>query len=167
MAHLFSCAVGSEEHCKYHWHVWGVLTGCGPHWVSHSSWHVDFPGLHCSGSRLLCWGTVQCGLWVAYTSQIYAAEVQVLGYSPKAQTQLGLHSMPFPGLSSSGDQVLSKLTLPRCRVSYHLPGPSHLVSWVLSGSTVSGVPCVSSGELISGCDPPCRCQMTRIPGRLD
>ena len=31
---------------------------------------------------------------------------------------------------------------------------------------VSGVPCVSSGELISGCDPPGRCQPSRIPGRL-
>ena len=37
---------------------------------------------------------------------------------------------------------------------------------VLSGSTVSGVPCVSSGELISGCDPPGGCQPSRIPGRL-
>ena len=34
--------------------------------------------------------------------------------------------------------------------SYHLPGPSHSVSRVRSGSAISGVPCVSSGELISG-----------------
>ena len=44
--------------------------------------------------------------------------------------------------------------------SYHLPGPG------CSGSAISGVPCVSSGELISGCDPPGRCQPSRIPGRL-
>ena len=50
--------------------------------------------------------------------------------------------------------------------SYHLPGPSLSVSWVRSGSAVSGVPCVSSGELISGCDPPGRHQPSRIPGRL-
>ena len=50
--------------------------------------------------------------------------------------------------------------------SYHLPGPSSLVSWVCSGSTVSGMPCVSSGELISDRDPPGRCQLSRIPGRL-
>ena len=38
----------------------------------------------------------------------------------------------------------------------------------LGGSvrTVSGVLCVSSGELISGCDPPGRCQPSRIPGSL-
>ena len=28
------------------------------------------------------------------------------------------------------------------------------------------MPCVSPGELISGCDPPGRCQLSRIPGRL-
>ena len=50
--------------------------------------------------------------------------------------------------------------------SYPLPGPSPLVSWVRSKSAISGVPCVSSGELISGCDPPGRCQPSSIPRRL-
>ena len=50
--------------------------------------------------------------------------------------------------------------------SYHLPGPSHSVSWVHHKSPVSGVPCVSSGKLISDCDPPSGCQPSRIPGRL-
>ena len=101
---------------------------------------------------------------------------------------------PFQGLSysGSGSWVLHKGTdlvgpefcaLPRCNqlrqpgawrahspqvggASYHLPGPSRLVSWVCSGSVISGVLCVSSGELISGCSPPGRCQPSRIPGRL-
>ena len=42
----------------YHWCVGGVLTVSGPHWVCHHSWHVCFARLHCSGSRLLCRGTV-------------------------------------------------------------------------------------------------------------
>ena len=50
--------------------------------------------------------------------------------------------------------------------SYHLPGPRPLVSCVCLKSAISGVPCVSSGAVISGCDPPCRCQPSRIPGRL-
>ena len=50
------------------------------------------------------------------TSQVSAAQVQVLGYSTKAQIQLGLHFVPFPGLSSSGNQVLGKRTLPRWAV---------------------------------------------------
>ena len=44
------------------------------------------------------------------------------------------------------------------------PRPSHLVSWEHSGNTVPRVPCVSSGELISGCDPPVGCQPSRFPG---
>ena len=48
----------------------------------------------------------------------------------------------------------------------HLPSSSCLVSWVHHKSAISGMPCVSSGELISGCDPPGRCQLSRIPGRL-
>ena len=51
-------------------------------------------------------------------------------------------------------------------VSYHLLGPSRSASWVCSGNTVPAVPCVSSGELISGCEPPGRFQLSRIPGRL-
>ena len=88
-----------------------------------------------------------------------------LGCSTKAQTWLGLRFVPFPSPSSSGDQVLGERTLPSCSKSYHFPGPCHLVSWLHSGSAVSGVLCVSSGELISGCDPPGRCQPYRIPER--
>ena len=58
--------------------------------------------------------------------------------------------MPFPGPSSSGDQVLGENTLSRWGgASYHLPHPSRSVSWVCSGSAISGVLCVSSVELIS------------------
>ena len=91
----------------------------------------------------------------------------------------------FPGLShsGSGSQVLHKGTdlagpafcaLPRSgqlrrsgawqahtaqvgSASYRLPHPSCSVSWVHSRTAVSGVLCVSSGELISGCDFPGRC----------
>ena len=38
----------------------------------------------------------------------------------------------------------------------HLPGRHEC--------SLSGVPCISSGELISGCDPPGRCQLSTIPG---
>ena len=84
---------------------------------------------------------------------------------PQRHRLLGLCFLPFPGACSSGGQMLGKHTLPRCSASYHFPCPSHLVSWVRSRSTVSSVPCVSSGELISDCDPPSGCQPSRIPGR--
>ena len=53
---------------------------------------------------------------------------------------------------------------PQVRRILSSPRPSPLASWVHSG--VSGVPCVSSGELISGCDLSDGCQPSRIPGRL-
>ena len=46
--------------------------------------------------------------------------------------------------------------------SYHLPSPSPLASWVRCQSLTSGVPCVSSGKLISGCDLPGGCHPPRI-----
>ena len=48
----------------------------------------------------------------------------------------------------------------------HLPSPNRLVFQLHQESAVSGVLYVSSGELISGCDPSGRCQPSRIPGRL-
>ena len=48
--------------------------------------------------------------------------------------------VPFPGSSCSGDLVLGECTVP-------------------------GVQCVSSMGLISGCETPGRCKLSRIPGR--
>ena len=52
-----------------------------------------------------------------------------------------------------------------CGASHHLPSLSCSVSSVRKESPVSGVLCVSSGELISDCNCPGRCQPSRIPGR--
>ena len=115
--HLFrlTCSVvlwrGRNTANKYHWHVWGVFTVYGPHWVCPSSWHMCFTGLQCSGSRLLCRGTVQ--------SESGFRELPRLSCSAsgscilhKTQTQLGPCFVPFPGPSSSGDQVLGEHTVP-------------------------------------------------------
>ena len=45
---------GRNTENKYHWHVWGVFSVSGPHWVCPCSRCVCFPCLHCLGSRLLC-----------------------------------------------------------------------------------------------------------------
>ena len=114
---MFGCAVGREESCRQIllacagrarivWATLGLLlfTECV---FSQSSllrfkvtlqgnclkWalgFVHFPGLSCSGSGL--------------------------GYPTRAQTQLGLHFVPIPGLSSSCDQGLGKLALLRWAV---------------------------------------------------
>ena len=66
--------------------------------------------------------------------------------------------VPVPVLSSSGDQVLGEHGCTQLKaVTYHLPHPSCSVFWVYNGRAFSGVPCVSSGELISGCDTPGGC----------
>ena len=50
--------------------------------------------------------------------------------------------------------------------SYGLLHPSCSVFWVHSESSVSDGLCISSGELISGCNPPGGCQPSRIPRTL-
>ena len=85
--------------------------------------------------------------------------VQVLRHSTGADS-VGPAFVLFPGPSSRGDQVLCECTLPEWGV--------HLITSRSQplGNATSDVPCVSSGELISGCDPPAGCQPSRIPGRL-
>ena len=149
---------------KYRWHVWGVLVEYGPHWVCPSSrWRVlsgstllrlqgalqgncpkrtlpfvHFLGLSCSSSWVLCKGTDSAG-------HAFCA-------LPKSE------QLRRPGVWPAH--------CPRWTVCLnHFPSPSCSVSRVCPERTVSGVPCVSSGELISGCDPPGRCQPSRIPGR--
>ena len=86
----------------------------------------------------------------------------------KAQTWLGLCFLPFPGHQrSSGDQVLGKHCRPQVgAVTYRLSCLCHSVFKMYSQHTFSGLPCVSSVELISGCNPPGGCQPSRIPRSL-
>ena len=124
-----------------------------------------------------------------------AHTAQPLGCSARNRPRLALGRMHLPGLSRSGSgtwvvlrgadsgwacilcpsQVQAAQVI-RCfastvtpRLGLHLilsPRPSHSVFWVYNGRTFSDVPCVSSGELISGYDPPGECQPSRIPRNL-
>ena len=168
--HLFrlTCSVvlwgGRNTANKYCWHMWGVL---------------------CSVRTAL--GLPQLTVGVLSWSTLLRLQVALQGNYPK----WALGFVHFPGLScsGSGSQVLHKGTdlvgrvfcalprseqlrrsgawrvhCPRWAVHLnHLRGPSHTVGQT---SAVSGVPCTSSGELISGCNPPGRRQPSRIPGRL-
>jgi len=84
-------------------------------WMDHTGFDpaqggVCFLGLRCLGSRVLCRSTVQSGPCILCTSQVLV--IQVLKYSTKAQTQLGVHFMPFPDPSISDDQVLGVCIIP-------------------------------------------------------
>ena len=120
----------------------------------------------------------------AFPSTLLRLQVALQGYCSK----WALDFMHFPDLScsGSGSQILHKDTdsvecvfsaLPRFKQLRrpvlasalhlnHLPNPGCSVSQMCCNSTISDVPCVSSGELISGCNPPGRCQPSRIPERL-
>ena len=96
---------------KYHWCVWGVLAVYGPHWVCPSSWSMCFPGLHCSGSRLLYRELSKAGPGFCALPRSKLLRFGFLG-APQRQTNLGMIFVPFPGLSSSGKKVFGKPTLP-------------------------------------------------------
>ena len=137
--------------------VWATL-GLPPLTACSLSWSTLL-----SSSRLLCRGTVQSRPWVLCTRQVSAAQAQVLRCSTKAQTWLGISC---PGQSSSDIQVLGECPVPGGLYFSHLPCPRRSLSWVRHKSADSGALCISSGELICGCDPSGRCQPSRIPGRL-
>ena len=121
-----------------------ILQGISPKQALH---FVHFPGLSCSGSgsRVLHKGTdlVGCAFYPL----------------PRSGHLMCPGAWRAPGpWSQHGPSWAMCLN--------HLPSPSRSVFRVCHESTVSGILCVSSGELISGCDPPGRCPPSRIPGRL-
>ena len=71
--------------------------------------------------------------------------------------------VPFPGWSSSGDQVLGECTLPSwavCLITSSIPAARF-------HGCAAGAPCVFSEVLISDCNHSSGCQPSRIPGKLD
>ena len=77
-----------------------------PHWVCPHSWCVCFSCQHCLGSRLLCQElrpALGCMHYPGLSRSGSGTRVIL-----RAQTWLGLRFVPFPGLSSSGDQVLDE-----------------------------------------------------------
>ena len=69
-----------------------------------------FLGLQCSGSRLLCKGTVQvgCVFCTFPMSKLLRFLAALQGHRPR----WAVCFVPFPGLSNSGDWVLGECTLP-------------------------------------------------------
>ena len=163
--HLFrlTCSVvlwrGRNIANKYHWYVWGVFTVYGPHWVCPSSWHMCFTGLQCSGSRLFCRGTVQSGSGFRELPRFLHTSQDTDSVGPRFCALPRSKQLRRPGAW--------RAHCPRWSICLnHLASHSRLVPWVHCKSTVSGVPCISSGELIPRCNPPGRCQPSRISGRL-
>ena len=118
--------------------------------------HVCFPCLHCPGSRLLCreWA-LSC---MHFPGLSHSGSRFRL--STKVQTRLGLRFVPSPvGAAQAARSLTSALSL-------------GAVGLIPSGVPTcfcvrrSGVPCVSSGDLVSSCEPSGGCQPSRVSGSL-
>ena len=155
----FACSVvlwggrGTADKC--HWRVWGILAVFRPHWVCPCSRCV------LSLSTLL---RLQVALQGAGWSCVHfprlSCSFRFSGTPQRRRLSWGC-ILCLPGSSSSGNQELDERTLFRCSVTSPLPSPSLSFRHARSGE-----PCVSSAELISGCDPPGGCQPSRISGSL-
>ena len=156
---MFSCAVGREEHCKQislacACSVWATLG------LPLLTALCAFPGNTaqapgCSAGELSKAGS---GLHALPRSKLLR-----LRFSDISQRhRLGWACILCPS-QVQGAQVT------RCLASALSQCVVHLITSQLLGFLVAlqerCFRCVSSGGLISGCDPPGRCQPSRIPGR--
>ena len=117
------------------------------------SWCVCFPCLHCLGSRLLCWELSEASPGLYALPRSKPLRFRYSGTPQRCRVS-------WAGILCPSQVRAAQVT--RCLVSmvtvtYHLPCPCCSVFWVYNWYTFSGVLCVSSGELFSGCDPPGRC----------
>ena len=155
---MFSRAVGREGHCRQiSLSCVGSACSVPATLVCPCSRRVCFPILHFSGSRLLYRErALSCmhfpglshsgsGFWVLH----------------KGADSVGPVFCAFACRRSSGNQEFDERTLPGCSAPYPLRGPSlsFRARW-------SSAPCIPSGKLISGCNPPGGCQPSRISGSL-
>ena len=132
------------------------------HWVCLHSRRVCFHGLHFSGSRLLCQELSDARPGLRALPRSKPLRFRLSG-TPQRR-RLGWACVLCPSQVRAA-QVTRCLAI-MVAVTYRLPHPCCSVFLVYNGHTFSGVLCVSSGELISGCDPPSRCQPSRIPRSL-
>ena len=124
----FTCLVmlwgGRNTANKYHWRVCGECSQC--------LGHTGFAPAH---------GVCAFPVYTAQSPGCSAGELSKAGpglhalprskplrfrFSTKAQTRLGLRFVPFPGPSSSGNQVLGKSPFPRwglCLITSMVPVP--------------------------------------------
>ena len=147
------------------WLVWGVLAVYGPHWVCPHSRHVCFPSLHCSGSRISAGELSKASPGLRALPRPKPLRFRFLGTPQRHRLSWACVLCPFQVRGAQATRCLVSTLSQVCGASCHLPSPSPSVSWVRHKNAISGVPCVSSGELISDCDPPGGCQPSRIPGR--
>ena len=170
----------SNTENKYHWRVWVWCVGCGV-------W-----GVVCGVECLQCLG--HTGFAPAHgvcVFPVYTAQAPSCSTGELSKAGPGLCALPrskllrfrFLGTPQRCRLSWACVLCPaqvraaqatRCLESEDSPGVVCLTASPIPGAWFPGceagapsqVCCISSGELISGCDPPSGCQPSRIPGRL-
>ena len=122
--------------------------------------YLCFLSLHCSGSWLLCGELSKAGPGFCALPRSKLLRFRFLGTPQMYRLGWACILCPSQVRASRATRCLVRTLSQVCGAFNHLPGPGCSVSWVCCKSTISGVPCIASGELISGCDPPGRCQPT-------
>ena len=133
-----------------------------PHWACPCSWHVCPPFPHCSGSRLLCREPSEASPGLHAPPRSKPLRFWHSGSPQRCRLSWACILCPSQVQAAQVTRCLASTVA----ATYRLPRPCRLVFWVYNWRAFSGVPCVSSGELISGCDPPGGCQPSRIPRSL-
>ena len=121
-----------------------------PHWACPCSQHVCPPCPHCSGSRLLCQELSKAGPGLHAPPRSKLLRFRYSG-SPQRR-RLGWPCVLCPSQVQAAQVTMCLVST--VAATYHHPHPCHSVFWVYNRRTFSGVLCLSSGELISGCDHP-------------
>ena len=132
------------------------------HWFCPCSRCVCFPCLHCLGSRLFCWELSKMGPGLSALPRSKLLRFRHLGTPQRCR--LGWACILCP--SQVQEAQVTRCLESTVTETYSLPHPCLSVFWMYNWCTFSGVPCVCSGELISGCEPPGGCRPSRIPRSL-
>ena len=126
---MFNCAEGREEHC-----IQLSLAYVGS---AHSVWvtlglppltEVVFPGLHCLGFRLLCWGLSEAALGCVHFSDLCCSG------SGSRVLHKGTDSVG-PAFCASQAQAAQAT---KCLASAHSPGEVHLITFLVPAAWFPG-----------------------------
>ena len=131
-AHLFSRAVGREEHCKQI-----TLAGVGSaRRVSGlpRSQHVCFPCLHCLGSRLLCQELSEAGPGLHALPRSKPLRFRYSGTPQRLRLSWACILCPSQVRAAQVTRCLVSVVA----ATYHLPCPCRSVFWVYNQRTFSG-----------------------------
>ena len=139
-----------------------MLAVSRPHWVSPRSQGVCFPCLQCLGCRLLCQEPSGAGPGLCAPPRPKPLRFRHSDSPQRRRLRWACVLCP---------SQLRAAQVTRCLVSavaatYRLPSPCRSVFWVYNHCPLSGVPCFSSGELISGGNHPGGYRLSRIPRSL-